>query len=93
MQLDNECRQLLEQLAGEGFLRLPPLRPWGGRGSRKPNVSPADSEPPPLECAARECEPLELVLVEGEAESRRWRQSMQRYHYLAHRQQHCVNLR
>ena len=79
---NHECRQLLEQLAGEGFLRLPPLRPLGGRGSRQPQVSRDDSEPAPLECAACECEPLELVLVEGEAESHRWRQCLQRYHYL-----------
>jgi len=40
------------------------------------------SDPLPLECTASECEPLQLVLVEGEAESRRWRQTLQRYHYL-----------
>src|SRR5215472_5179622 len=79
---NHECRQLLEQLAGEGFLMLPKLRPLGGRGPRQPNVSGAGSEPAPLECAACECEPLELVLVESEAESRRWRKSLQRYHYL-----------
>ena len=79
---NHECRQLLEQLAGEGFLRLPPLRPLGGRGSRQPQVSRDDAEPAPLECAACECEPLQLVLVEGEAESHRWRQCLQRYHYL-----------
>ena len=79
---NHECRQLLERLAGEGWLTLPQLRPLGGRGSRRPNVSRAGSEPPPLECTAHECEPLELVLVEGEAESQRGRESMQRYHYL-----------
>ena len=79
---NHECRQLLEQLAGEGWLRLPPLRPLGGRGSRQPQVGPVRSQPAPLECAASECEPLELVLVEGEAESRRWRECLQRYHYL-----------
>jgi hypothetical protein len=79
---NHECRQLLERLAEEKFLALPELRPLGGRGSRRPDVSRADSEPPRLECAAGECEPLEMVLVEGEAESRRWRQTMERYHYL-----------
>jgi len=79
---NHECRQLLEQLAGEGFLRLPPLRPLGGRGPRQPKVSRDDSEPAPLECAVCQCEPLELVLVEGEAESHRWRQCLQHYHYL-----------
>jgi hypothetical protein len=79
---NHECRQLLDRLAGEGFLTLPELRQLGGRGSRRPHVSRADSGPAPLEGAAGECEPLELILVEGEAESRRWRESMERYHYL-----------
>jgi Domain of unknown function (DUF4338) len=79
---NHECRQLLERLAGEGWLTLPELRELGGRGPRRPEVSRADSEPAPLQGTAGECEPLELVLVEGEAESRRWRQSMERYHYL-----------
>jgi len=79
---NHECRQLLEQLAGEGFLRLPPLRPLGGRGSRQPNISPAGSQAAPLGCAVWECEPLQLIVVEGEAESRRWRECVQRYHYL-----------
>jgi len=79
---NHECRQLLERLAEEKFLALPELRPLGGSGSRRPQVSRADSEPAVLECTAGECEPLELVLVEGEAESRRWRESLERYHYL-----------
>jgi len=79
---NHECRRLLEQLAGEGFLTLPELRRLGGRGPRRPHLCRAEAEPAPLECAAGECEPLELVLVEGEAGSRRWRESLQRYHYL-----------
>ena len=82
----------------EGPKGLPPLRPWAGRGPRQPNVSEAVSDPLPLECTASECEPLQLVLVEGEAESRRWRQTLQRYHYLgctvpfrANLQQSCLS--
>ena len=35
-----------------------------------------------MACAAGECEPLELVLVEGKTDSRRWREQMERHHYL-----------
>src|SRR5215467_13295929 len=66
---NHECRQLLERLAEEGVLTLPALRKLGGRGARRANVSQPHSEPEPIECAARECEPLELALVEGENES------------------------
>jgi hypothetical protein len=90
---DHECRQLLERLAAEGVLRLPALRPPGGRGPRRVDLSPLRWEPEAVECAARECEPLELVLVEGPAESRLWREYVERYHYLGSRVPFGSNLR
>jgi hypothetical protein len=79
---NHECRQLLERLAEQGVLTLPALRQLGGRGPRRANVSQPHGEPEPIQCAARQCEPLELVLVEGERESRKWREQVERYHYL-----------
>jgi len=90
---NHECRQLLERLQTEGFLKLPELRSLGGRGPRRADVSGACPEPAPIACAASECEPLELVLVEGKAESRRWREQMERYHYLGYRVPFGANLR
>jgi hypothetical protein len=90
---NHECRQLLEQLAAEGFLQLPALRKRGGKGPRRVDTSTPYGEPAPVECAARECEPLEVVLVEGEAESHRWRQWLERYHYLGWRVPFGANLR
>ena len=46
------------------------------------DVSQRRGEPEAVECAAKECEPLELALVEGAAESRQWREHLERYHYL-----------
>ncbi len=77
-----ECRQLLERLQAEGVLTLPALRNLGGRGPRRVDLSQPRFPPEPLECAARECEPLDLALVVGPAESRWWREQMERYHYL-----------
>src|SRR6202171_2911074 len=57
---NHECRQLLERLQAEGFLKLPPVRKLGGKGPRRAEISTSALEPAPLECAARECEPLEL---------------------------------
>lgn len=79
---NHECRQLLERLQAERFLQLPELRTRGGRGPRRPDVSGRCVEPAPVVCAPSECEPLELVLVEGQADSRRWREQVERYHYL-----------
>jgi hypothetical protein len=59
---NHECRQLLERLQAEGFLQLPDLRKLGGRGPRRADVYGSCCEPVPVECAASECEPMELVL-------------------------------
>jgi hypothetical protein len=81
------------RLQGEGFLKLPEVRHWGGRGPQRLDLSACGSEPAPVVCAAGECEPLELVLVEGQANSRRWREQMERYHYLGCRVPFGVHLR
>jgi hypothetical protein len=90
---NHECRQLLERLQAEGFLQLPDLRKLGGRGPRRADVTGTCSEPALVECSAGECEPLELVLVEGQAESRRWREQVERHHYLGCRVPFGAHLR
>ena len=90
---NHECRQLLERLQADGFLKLPEVRKLGGRGLRRVHGSACFAEPAPIACAAAECEPLELVLVEGPAESRRWREQVERYHYLGCRVPFGAHLR
>jgi uncharacterized protein DUF4338 len=90
---NHECRQLLERLQTKGFLKLPEVRKLGGSGPRRADVSAPCVEPVPFACAARECEPLELVLVEGRTESRRWREQVERYHYLGCRVPFGAHLR
>jgi Domain of unknown function (DUF4338) len=90
---NHECRQLLERLAAEGVLTLPALRNLGGRGSRRVDVSPPHLEAEPVECAASECEPLEMTLVEGAGDSHRWRELVERHHYLGCRVPFGANLR
>jgi len=90
---NHECRQLLERLHAEGFLQLPEVRKLGGRGPRRPDVSRTCPEPTVVECSASRCEPLELALVEGPAESRRWREQVERYHYLGCRVPFGAHLR
>ena len=89
----HECRQLLERLQAEGVLTLPALRNLGGRGPRRVDLRQPCFQPEPLECAVSECEPLELALVEGPAESRLWREQVERYHYLGCRVPFGANLR
>jgi len=90
---NHECRQLLARLQGEGFLKLPEVRNLGGRGPRRVDVFRDCLEPALVACAVGECEPLELALVEGPMESRRWREQMERYHYLGCRVPFGAHLR
>src|SRR5712691_10557768 len=71
---DHECRQLLERLEAEGFLELPELRKLGGKGPRRVALGEPCAEPAALGGTASEYEPLQLVRVEDETESRRWRE-------------------
>jgi Domain of unknown function (DUF4338) len=79
---NHECRQLLERLQAEGFLKLPAVRNLGGRGPRRADGSETGCEQAPVDGAISACEPLELALVEGRAESRQWRAHIERHHYL-----------
>ena len=58
------------------------MTPCSAKLRRSGLASVGEREPTPVTGAARECEPLELALVEGPAESRRWREQLERYHYL-----------
>jgi hypothetical protein len=90
---NHECRQLLELLAAEGALTLPDLRKRGGRGPRRADISGPCAEPAPIECAWSKREPLDLIVVEGKAESRLWREQVERHHYLGCRVPFGANLR
>jgi hypothetical protein len=57
---NHECRQLLERLQAAGVVTLPALRKLGGKGPRRVDISQQSFEAEPVECAARECEPLEF---------------------------------
>lgn len=89
---NHECRQLLERLQADGFLQLPALRRRGGRGPRRAEFGGAE-QGMPVVCAVGLCEPLELAVVEGASESRRWRQQVERHHYLGCRVPFGANLR
>lgn len=90
---NHECRQLLERLQAEGVVTLPALRKTKGKGPQRVDISQPYCEPEPVECAARECEPLELTLVQGSTEGRLWREQMERHHYLGCRVPFGANLR
>ena len=82
---NHECRLLLERLEGLGWLRLPAVRRLGGRGPRRIELSSPAEPQAQWMGSAGEFEPLQLEVVEGRAELRRWRELLERYHYLGYR--------
>jgi hypothetical protein len=89
---NHECRLLLERLRDQGFLTLPPLLERGKRGPRVPVLSTLSDPQPAIQCAIADLEPLTHRLIE-DSEGPRFRQFIQRYHYLGYRVPVGANLR
>ena len=77
---DQECRQLLEYLRDQGWLRLPPVRNSGPRGPRHIRQTAASSPQAQVEGSAGEFEPLQMLLVESREESQLWTELIERHH-------------
>ncbi len=90
---DLECRQLLEHLQAQGWLRLPSVRLLGRRGPRHVRLTEASAPQATIEGTAGEFEPLELRVVENQGESRLWTELIERHHYLRYRVPVGANLR
>ena len=82
---NHECRQLLERLRDQGWLRLPEVRQLGPRGPRRVRLSAASEKQPELTGTAGQYEPLRLSVVEPGADSALWNELVERYHYLGYR--------
>jgi hypothetical protein len=90
---DLECRQLLKDLAAEGWLKLPAVRRLGPRGPRQIQLTAASAPQTTVEGSAGEFEPLQLRVVENQQESRQWIELIERHHYLKYRVPVGANLR
>ncbi len=90
---NHECRLLLERMQGLGLVALPPLGRSGKRGPRLVSVASHSEPEADLVGSAGEFEPLSLSIVASNAESRLWRELIERYHYLHCRVPVGANLR
>lgn len=90
---DQECRQLLEHLAEQEWLKLPSLRRSGPRGPRQIQLTQASAPQAAVEGSAGRFAPLELRVVESQQDSRLWTELVQRHHYLQYRVPFGANLR
>ncbi len=81
-----ECRDLLDKLAGDGFLELPALRETKQRGTRTSvPMSPRGERGEELVGTVRDVAPVELTLVRKEEDRLLWRELVGRYHYLGYK--------
>jgi hypothetical protein len=91
---NHECRQLLERLANQGLLHLPPLRKIGPCGPRQISWTPASDPKTQITGLPSDFEPLTLTLVEaGSCDSKVWNELVGRHHYLGYRVPVGANLR
>jgi hypothetical protein len=90
---DQECRQLLEYLCDQGWLRLPAVRNSGPRGPRQIDLTEASAPQARVEGSAGEFAPLTIQLVESREESQLWTELIERHHYLRYRVPVGANLR
>ncbi len=79
-----ECRQLLERLRDQGWLRLPEVRARGPRRPRQVCPTAASDSQPEITGSAGQFEPLNLTVVDAaqRGDSRLWTEYIERYHYL-----------
>jgi hypothetical protein len=90
---DQECRQLLEHLHAQRWLKLPSVRNSGPRGPRHIEWSEASAPQARMEGSAGEFEPLEFELVDNRKQSQLWTELIDRHHYLRYRVPVGANLR
>jgi hypothetical protein len=90
---DQECRQLLEHLRDQGWLKLPSVRNSGPCGPRQIELSEASAPQARVEGSAGEFEPLQFEVVEKGKGSQLWTELIERHHYLCYRVPVGANLR
>ena len=90
---DQECRQLLEHLQAQRWLKLPSARNSGPRGPRHIERNEASAPQARMEGSAGEFEPLEFELVDNRKRSQLWTELIDRHHYLRYRVPVGANLR
>src|SRR5437660_1612936 len=89
---NHECRLLLERLRDQGVLTLPALHRSGRRGPRTVSITVESDPQSPIQTTVADLQPLRLVQVPS-TEGARFRQFIERYHYLGYRISTGANLR
>jgi len=93
-----ECRRLIEQLAGQGLLRLPARRGAGAPGPRRAPRTEGGESQAEVHGSAGEFEPLRLEVVRGgpadhSGSHRLFKELLDRHHYLGYRVPFGASLR
>ncbi len=80
---DMSARVAMLRMQADGLIRLPP--PRNPRPDPRVRITPDTDPAPPLNASAAALRPLQLQRVSTRADSRRWNEYIERYHYLGHK--------
>jgi hypothetical protein len=80
------CLKLLEKLASQGYLSLPPKHPVSPVEQQTPNPTARTEPQPAIECRLAEVGSVHLEVVRGREETQLWNEYVHRYHYLGYKQ-------
>jgi hypothetical protein len=80
---DMSARVAMLRMHADGLITLPP--PRNARPDPRVRITPDTDPGPPLSAPAAALRPLKLQPVTTAADSRRWNEYIERYHYLGHK--------
>lgn len=81
-----KCRQLLDYLADQGLVTLPPARFAASKApDTPPLITERTQEQSLLACSLRDLAPIELVLTNEKPDITLWNEYVERYHPLGHK--------
>lgn len=80
---DMSARVAMLRMHDDGLIELPP--PRNPRPDPRVRITPDTDPAPPLNGSAAALRPLQLQRVVTTADSRRWNEYIERYHYLGHK--------
>ena len=88
-----ECGQFLKELEDSGLIGLPQRKTRGRQASRKKSLTPVEEAPEIKATGPAQLGGVKFIRIQTSDELRRWKELVDRYHYLGYKQPFGAQLR